>query len=220
MKIPLKDWRAWAPGIEASNDWLQYIKGDKSLDLSQKPDVSFLPPMFRRKLSLLSRMIFSTVHSLEENNDKIEAPLVLATRHGELDLSIDLIHSEITESPFSPAKFSMSVHNSPVGLLSIHSKNKLPNTAISAGKKSLEMGLYEATAMLSEHKNCLLIYADQELSEVYKEYKDDNDIPACLVILLNKNAPLADISFESTETSQVLQFVEQAIDKRPSEANC
>ena len=31
MKIPLKGWRAWAPGIEASKDWHQYIKGDKEM---------------------------------------------------------------------------------------------------------------------------------------------------------------------------------------------
>lgn len=211
MKLPLKDWQAWAPGIESTQQWQQFCTGTADIDSPAKPDVSFLPPMFRRKLSFLSRMIFSTVHSLEERNGPIEAPTVLATRHGELDLSIELINSEISGSPFSPARFSMSVHNSPVGFLSIQNKNRLANTAISAGKRTLEMGLYESLAMLEQHSQCLLIYADQALAEVYQDFKDEDDIPLCLALILQKGVPERDFSFSSADIFQPLQFIKQTL---------
>lgn len=217
MQIPLKHWQAWTPGVSTIDQWQQFLIENKPVTASLKPDVSFLPPMFRRKLSPLSRMVFSTVNSLEQQSEPINAPIVLATRHGELDLSIDLINAELTDSPLSPAKFSMSVHNSPVGFLSIQSKNTNPNTAISAGARTLKMGLLESTTMLKEHGQCLLIYADENLSEEYDQYKDEQSFPICLAILLDTNAPETEILF-TNEQFQALQCIEQLCISIPNEA--
>lgn len=217
MQIPLKHWQAWTPGASTIDEWQKFLMENKPVTSSLKPDVSFLPPMFRRKLSPLTRMVFSTAHSLEQQNGPIDAPVVLATRHGELDLSIDLINAELSDSPLSPAKFSMSVHNSPVGFLSIQSRNTNPNTAISAGARTLEMGLLESIAMLKEYRQCLLIYADESLSKVYDQYKDEQSFPICLAILLDKNAAETEVIF-SNKKLQALQFIKHFCGSIPNEA--
>ena len=207
MKVPVKSWKAWAPGLDSEKDWQEYFKGTKELDLSQKPDVSFLPAMFRRKLSPLSRMLFSTIHNL--NSDLTDVPVVFASRHGELNVSINLIAAELSETPLSPAKFSISVHNSPVGLWSIKNKNTAPNTAVSAGKNTLKMGLIESFATLNTHKKCLLVYADMELNETYKNYKDENDFPVCIALLLSQSAKEIDIDLKGS--NQCTQLIESLL---------
>lgn len=217
MQIPLKHWQAWAPGISKANDWFQYATDNLTIDTSQKPDVSFLPVMFRRKLSPLSRMIFYTMHMLEQEIGTISCPMVLATRHGELDISLDLIQAEMSESTFSPAKFSMSVHNSPVGFLSIRNGNKMANTAISAGSKTLEMGLYECMAMLENNSQCLLIYADQPIAEVYNQYRDEISFPVCITALLSKEHAPTEISLDD-KSFQAEQFIKQLLKASPKDS--
>jgi len=211
MQVPLSDWSAWAPGLYSFDDWDSYLNGRKSLCENDSPDVSFLPAMFRRKLSILSRMVFCTYNQLSKKLNS--PPLVFASRHGELSLSTDLINYGINSAPYSPAKFSISVHNSPVGLLSIQNKNTSSSTAISSGKRTLEMGLIEAIAVCKEVGKSLLIYADLPLTDEYKDYEDEQTFPICLAMYLENNAASQEINFDQAGSFQALQLIEQLIQK-------
>lgn len=219
MNISLSEWKGWAPGINSPEDWPALISGQVKLDLSLKPDVSFLPAMFRRKLTPLSRMIFHTVNQLEAKETLSTVPVIFGSRHGELDISIDLITSELSKTPFSPAKFSMSVHNSPPGLLSIHYKNTAPANAVSAGRRTLEMSLIEAQAMLTENEKCLLVYADLPLVEIYSDYEDEESFPICLAMLLDKNANDFSIDFDTPENFSAACAVAQLCSFSGSSSN-
>ena len=209
MIISLAEWKGWAPGVNSPEDWSALITDQSELDLTQQPDVSFLPAMFRRKLTQLSRMIFHTVNLLESKEVLKDIPVVFGSRHGELDISINLITSEIAETPFSPARFSMSVHNSPPGLMSIHYKNRAAANAVSAGRRTLEMSLIEAQAMLHENEKCLLIYADLPLVDIYSEYEDEESFPVCLALLLDKNAGDLKLIFDNSENFSAVKTVTQ-----------
>ncbi len=196
MFVSLAEWKAWSPGIDTPSKWNSFFAGQVNFDFDQLPDVNFLPPLFRRKLTPLSRMVFATVNQLADQAPLKNAPIIFASRHGELDISIDLINAEINNTPLSPAKFSFSVHNSPAGLLSIHYQNTAPTNALAAGKKTLQMSLIEAENILNEWDNCLLIYADLPLVETYKEFRDEEEFPICLVLHLNKKTPRFEINFK------------------------
>ena len=140
LKANISDWAAWAPGITSKEDWKNYCSSQKNIDFEAKPDVSALPPMFRRRLSFINRMVFAAAANLKDQSVLSETPIVFASRHGEINLSIKLINSIISSSMVSPAGFSVSVHNSAAGMFSIHHQNRSAITSIAAGEKSLKMG--------------------------------------------------------------------------------
>ena len=213
MQVPISDWNAWAPGLNSHEDWSLFLNGKLALLENDPPDVSFLSPMFRRKLSLLSRMIFCTFNKLKDKESLKGIPLIFASRHGELDLSISLINSGLDSLTCSPAKFSISVHNSPVGLLSIQDNNTGPSTAISSGKRTLEMGLIEAICTMEAFEEALLIYADLPLNEEYEEYIDEEAFPVCIAIHLKQLANSTTLSFSDKEKFQARTIIEQLIER-------
>ena len=213
MLVPLNDWSAWAPGINSINDWQLFLNNQLPIDESESPDVSFLPAMFRRKLSPLTRMVFTVFNKLKDQESLKNIPLIFASRHGELDLSISLINSGLEALPCSPAKFSISVHNSPVGLLSIQTKNTRSSTAVSSGKRTLEMGLIEALGICREFNESLLIYADMPLSKEYEEYNDQNVYPVSLALHLKNNCQQIDINFDDKKDFQATSLIKQLISK-------
>ena len=151
--------------------------------------------MFRRKLSPLSRIVFTTVNSLRDTSVLEDCPLIFASRHGELDLSLKLIDSIVNVETVSPAGFSMSVHNSIAGLLSIHYKNTEAMTAIAAGQDTLKMGILEASAQLTKSEKVILCYADNNMPQVYKDFDDEKLYPRCLVLVLEQGIPQKEFQF-------------------------
>lgn len=120
-------------------------------------DVTFVPPLQRRRLSPLQRNFFYLAHQLIPT--ELACETVFATRWGELSLTQQLKAQYATEGDVSPLKFSTSVYNAAPGLYSIHTKNRESYTAIVADEETLENGLM--VAILS--KGCrALIYAEEE----------------------------------------------------------
>jgi hypothetical protein len=156
--------------------------------LDKKPDVSFLPPMFRRKLSYLNRMVFCTSNLLNKEEQLNNCPLIFSSRHGELDLSLQLVLSILEKNPMSPAGFSMSVHNSPVGLCSIHHDNQDATTAIAAGADSLKMAFIEAQSQLLDNPKALLCYVDRPMPDAYKCFADNTEYPQCFMAILERGS--------------------------------
>lgn len=102
--------------------------------------------------------------------------VVFASRHGEVVLAHDLIHSILDKETPSPTKFSQSTHNAIAGLYSIESECHSPMTAISAGSDSFIMGLYHCANHLNLNPNhkLLFLFSDGRLPPIYKS--DDNDL--------------------------------------------
>ena len=186
LQANISDWSAWAPGLTSTSDWQKYFAQEKETDLELKPDVSELPPMFRRRLSSLNRMIFAAADGLEDKNVLNECPVVFASRHGELNLSLKLINSIISRETVSPAGFSMSVHNSAAGLISIHHGNTSAATSIAAGEASLKMGLIEAISQVQKFNRVLLIFADEMMPEIYRNFNNSQKYPSCLLLTVAK----------------------------------
>lgn len=133
------------------------------------PDVGFVEPMLRRRLSSLARMVLSAAHACVR--DVPDVRIVFASRHGELTRTITMLESLAKGEELSPTLFSMSVLNASAGLFSMLQKNVAPATAISAGRASFGYGLLEACLQLAENPGqpVLYVYADEPLPAVYGE---------------------------------------------------
>lgn len=146
--------------------------------------------------------------------------VVLASRHGEVGLAFDLIQSILKKEIPSPTKFSQSTHNAMAGLFSIESKCRAPMTAISAGRNSLVMGLFNCANHLSinpGHK-VLFIFGDARLPHVYNSEDADintDDISLAMIIESGKEFSLKQFQTDDAHVSfnQALTLLDHLRDK-------
>ena len=110
-------------------------------EASAKPDVSFIPPLERRRLTGVERAALSVAWQVRPEG---EVPVVFASRWGEIGVTLKLMTQFHADREMSPAGFSASVHNAAPGAFSLLTRNHAPYTAIAARERSLEAGLLEA----------------------------------------------------------------------------
>lgn len=122
----------------------------------ETPDVSFVPPLNRRRLSLLQRVTFALGHALGEAAAKL--PVFFSSRDGEDTLTRRQVELFNATGEVSPGKFSSSVYNAAPGLWSIFTGNVEPYTALAAGEETVEAGLLDALMYGGE---CVWIYAEE-----------------------------------------------------------
>ena len=130
---------------------------------SPKPDVSFVPPMERRRLTGVERAALSVAWQVYPHGEQI--PVVFASRWGEIGTTLKLMRQMHDEGEMSPAGFSNSVHNAAPGHFSLLAKDKAPYTAIAAGPDSYDMGLLEASTYPGK---VLFVYAEEDTPAFYR----------------------------------------------------
>jgi hypothetical protein len=159
--------------------------------------------MLRRRSTALGQKMLASALACGET--ALTGRYVLASRHGEFSRGLSILKSLAAHELPSPAEFSMSVHNSLAGLLSIHLGNTSGHTALAAGLDTFGFGLIEAAAHLVEQRSepVLLLFGDEPLPGEYDVFGgDDVDLP--LVVALALHAPAAGddgILFEALPTS-------------------
>lgn len=139
-----------------------------------KPDVSFIPPMERRRLTGVERAALATAWQVRPAR---ETPVVFASRWGEIGVTVKLMKQFHAEGEMSPAGFSASVHNAAPGAFSLLTKNHAPYTAIAARERSLEAGLLEALVL---GRDVVFVYAEEATPEFYSPEFGELQ-PACSV---------------------------------------
>lgn len=189
--LAVLDWHAIAPGLNTSEDWHQWallptepvFTGD--IAKSQR-----IPMMSARRMSPVSRIAVEAALALIEKHQIDRA--VFTSRHGELERTYKILQTLAMEQQISPTDFSMSVHNTAAGWMTIEAKNTLPVTSLSAGSDSFQQGLLEARAMLSvkEVNTVLLVDFDGCAPDMYAQNQNNLFTPYCVAIILTKGESL------------------------------
>ena len=139
----------------------------QATETTPKPDVSFVPPLERRRLTGVERAALSTAWQVK---GECAVPVVFVSRWGEIGVTAKLMKQFHADGEMSPAGFSASVHNAAPGAFSLLTKNKAPYTAIAARDRSLEAGLLEALALQTE---VVFVYAEEATPDLYQgEFRD------------------------------------------------
>lgn len=132
-----------------------YISKFNSIDNNEDLDLSFIPPMQRRRLSMLDKY---TVHTIKKCfSDEVEN-IVYSSQNGEIERLLKIINQYTVDGEVSPNTFAGSVHNYPAGFFLLSEGCSIPYTALSAGKDSLSAGML--SAVVSEHKNVIYCFSD------------------------------------------------------------
>lgn len=220
--LDILNWQAIAPGITDASRWEAWAAQDVSFPLAGELAKSqTIPMMTARRMSPASRLAVETSLNIMDCNPVDMA--IFTSRHGELDRTYKILQSLAVTDDISPTDFSMSVHNTAAGWLTIAGKKTLPVTSLAASEDSFQQGILEAIAMLhTGAERVLLVDFDAPIPQVYSQNAEPISAPYAVALLLSKGSTL---SFErlpnthrplSPVLPQSLQFLRGWLNKKIS----
>lgn len=161
------DWQAKAPGLSETTQWLEWSRLSYAIDpTALQAKLDQLPMMTARRLSSGSKLAVDCGLAMLSRHD-IDAVLY-TSRHGELERNYRILHALATGQAISPTDFTLSVHNSAVGNLTITAKKPIVSSSLSAGRDSFQQGLCEVICLLQAgYQRILMVDFDGFLPEFY-----------------------------------------------------
>lgn len=172
------------------------------------PELPQVPPMTRRRLSRLSKLLFA---ALGEVDTDAQCPVIFASRHGDLQRTLKMLQVVAAgEDALSPTQFALSVHNASAGQYSIFTQNLADSNTIAAGEESLHYAVLEALARLHSEPQLdaiVIAYADDVVPEIYQEYAQDASDSCVLALKLSRREGLP------------MNFAREAVDAESTQPN-
>jgi hypothetical protein len=187
LRFSILNWSAWMPGRETRTAWRSWAGVRPDGDAT--PSAAPLPMLLRRRLSAFGQRLVSAINDCAVGLPP--ARYVLSTRHGELARALKVLDAIEADGLSSPTDFSMAIHHALIGLLSIHTGNRLGHTALSAGWDSFANGLLEAAACIAERPDepVILVHGDDRLPDGYDAFREADDAALPLVVAIALGAP-------------------------------
>jgi hypothetical protein len=155
----------WTPGHPDASTWSQR----QVTPGAEAPRAELLPPMLRRRTSLLTRMAAEVAEQAIKAGelDARAVPVIYGSVYGEIRTTVDILAGMLDPAaPMSPTKFHNSVHNTAAGYVSIASQNRSGNAALTAGAATVAMGVLECAGLVAQTgAPALLVIAEEALPE-------------------------------------------------------
>ena len=173
VTFSIGQWRAWAPEMRDGESWMQWAQHPYCpLADHESPQLGFLTPMQRRRLSPMARMVFDCAWPLADQRPPM--PLVFASQHGETTRSFSLLQAMGRHEGLSPTSFGLSVHNAIAGMWSIVRGDKTESIALSVNSDGLEHAFLEAAFLLRRGaRAALVVLAEERPPPAYLPWIDD-----------------------------------------------
>ena len=151
-----------------------------------RPDVSFVPPLMRRRLTEVERVALSVAKAVyPDPPPECGLPVVFASRWGEIGTTVKLMAQFHAEGEMSPAGFSASVHNAAPGAFSLLTRNRAEYTAVAARAQTLSAGFTEA---LARRARLVFIYAEESTPAFYRPAFGPAQEAVAVAVLLDSRA--------------------------------
>lgn len=144
----------------------------------EKPKLEFADPLFKRRLSQITRMTIQVVHDLiEEVPEAAEYKQVFVSFRGEIEREFTINRGIIEDSEILPAGFSLSVFNTPIAAASLSLGLKAGYSVIYPSKADFKDGLLGAAApvLSGSEEKIILVYADEYVPDEYGALQPDNN---------------------------------------------
>ncbi len=158
-------------------------------DLSAAPKLEWTEPIFRRRLSQLTKMTVQVVHDIFSDGtlDK-NTKLVFLSFRGELEREFKVNKTLIEEESILPAAFSLSVFNAAIAQATIALGFKGGYTCVFPSGADFANGVLSAAApVLAQGGDAktVLVYADENVPDYYKEFLKGPNEPLAFAALLS-----------------------------------
>ena len=178
----------WAPGVTSSKEWEEWKQGTRNIQSSEEaPQLLFTTPIFRRRLSQLSKMTIQVVHDAVEMGACKNIKQVFVSMRGEIKREFTINEKLINEQEVSPSAFSLSVFNAPIALASIACELKGGYSVIFPSDDNFYQALMTACApvLCEDEKEILFVYADELVPECYGDLRPKENLPLAFAAVIS-----------------------------------
>jgi hypothetical protein len=183
MGFSVQRWAAWAPGLVTPASWETWLATPHPLPAEGTPALAAMPAMMRRRVDRLGRIALQAAY--DAHVDAPDAPVIFASRYGDLGRSVELLTQLARSEPLSPTSFSLSVHNAIGALYSIARGDTSAYGAIAAGEETVEAAFTEACGLLSDGvPRVMVVVYDEPVPTPWEHFSRDVAFPhawACLL---------------------------------------
>lgn len=150
--------------------WAAIIAAETSEPLGAAEPATIIPATQRRRLPPFARDTLRCMLPLLR--DQPRCPVIYSSPHGDLISTVTLLTDVAQKQILSPSLFGLSVHNAPIGALSLCLDEPGDQTALAGDAASLSAGFTEAYARLAtgEATSIVLCHAEDVLPPCYAEF--------------------------------------------------
>ncbi len=182
---------------------------------SESPKLPYVDPLFKRRLSQISRMTIEVVHDLIEKSDGAKnAKLVFSSFRGEISRQLKINKGLVEDFEILPAQFSISVFNTPPAVATIALGMKAGYTAIYPSGKDFSSVFKSAVAPLlsGKEKKIIFAYADEKVPDEYEGIDSDATREralafACEISVEKESEGISVSKFEFENPQKFLEFI-------------
>lgn len=217
--IYLSNISPWAPGLaEDSEAWKAWAMGNMEISQDKEsPKLEYTDPLFRRRLSQISKMTVQVVHNLleKENIDK-DTKIVFVSLRGEIEREFTINKGLIEDGIILPAGFSLSVFNTPVALATLAFKLTGGYSVLYPSKNNFADAFKTAVApiLAGTEKQIIFVYADEVVPKNYGDKTPKDNTPLAFATLItsekkDNSIEISDFSQLYESPSEFLKFVIQ-----------
>ena len=200
----IKNWSAIAPGIDNHAGWLEWFSNPTELGEELGPvSLKQFPPMIRRRFGALGKCAMAAALQIVDEDTRL--PCIFASRHGNSELTLELLSGIAASEDMSPTGFSLAVHNAISGLYTIARNDNSPVTSIAAVDGLILHTLIEAVGQLQSAPSVLCVIYDLPLPELVQEY-GECPFPYAIAVVLSRTE--SDLSLAVTEEENLASLNE------------
>ena len=207
----------WAPGLNDDKDlWKEWAAGTKQIEQTDDaPKLEYTSPLFRRRLSQITRMTVHVIHNLlEKTQAPAETKIVFISLRGEIAREFSINKQLIEDNEILPAPFSLSVFNTPVSSATIAFHLTGGYSVLYPSKNNFASALIPAVSPIraGTEKACLFVYADELVPECYGDKRPKDNTPLAFAALVSAESspdavPLNNFDHIPEEPKQFLKFL-------------
>jgi hypothetical protein len=179
---------AWAPGFGDLPAWEEWAGGSREIPaVKDGPDLAFTDPVFRRRLSQISRMTIQVLHDLMPFKE--DTKVVFLSFRGEITRQFQINKMIIEEQSVLPAAFSLSVFNTPPALAAIALGLTAGYTAVYPADGFRSALVAAAAPVLSGSAGeTTVVYADEFCPPEYGDLRPAGNKPLAFGVILSGTA--------------------------------
>lgn len=189
----------WAPGLADDEAlWQSWLDGDAQIEQSKEsPKLEYTDPLFRRRLSQITKMTVHVIHKLlEKTNASKDTKIVFISLRGEIEREFTINKGIIEDGMILPAGFSLSVFNTPVSSATLAFGLKGGYSVLYPSENDFSQAFKAALApvLSGDEKEIILVYADELVPDYYGDKRPSENIPlafACLAGTQKKDECIA-----------------------------
>lgn len=199
--IYFSDITVWAPGLASDDElWQEWANDVIPIEqIKESPKLEYTDPLFRRRLSQITKMTVHVIHNLlEKSHINPETKIVFISNRGEIEREFTINKGLIEDDMILPAGFSLSVFNTPVSSATLAFGLKGGYSVIYPSKGNFKDAFRTAAApvLAGTEKKIILVYADELVPEVYGEKRPDDNYPLAFAGIIASEKTTNCISFD------------------------